>query len=260
MSRGSRALAAVAAGLAALLAAPVSHAEETAQPVVRIAGDRLTVDVRDVPVPELLQALARATGAAVRGATDGQARVSARFDDVGLTDGLERLLGRNSFALVYAADGSLRAIKLLGRGPDAVAIKPEAPPAEPLIVPIALTAPFDNHAPIAIDGLLARALGKDHVTFAELTRTTLHHADRAVREAALRASVRAVEEEPALRAHVVGALRGLDDQALARLVRRYGGINTAEALEGVTRQAQGADLRERARSLLPYVAETSPGG
>jgi hypothetical protein len=92
---------------------------------VDLRGDRLTVRARQVPLEDALAAIASRLGAEVHGRVGGPRTVDVEFEDVALPDGLARLLGRESFALVYGKAGTLRRIHLLG-GPHDIGVAPDA--------------------------------------------------------------------------------------------------------------------------------------
>jgi hypothetical protein len=81
---------------------------------VRYAKDRLTVHAQSMPLTDIVSEIARQSGAAIVGEVRGPREVSEDFEDVPLANGLERLLGEQSFTLRYTREGNLRTIKLLG--------------------------------------------------------------------------------------------------------------------------------------------------
>lgn len=108
---------------------------------VDLRGDRITVRARQVPLEDALAAIASRLGAEVRGRLGGTRTVDVEFENVALPDGLARLLGRESFALVYGRAGTLRSIRLLGGPHDSRAVPADvvtaatAPPAAPAVPP-----------------------------------------------------------------------------------------------------------------------------
>jgi hypothetical protein len=71
--------------------------------VVLVEGDRLTVQVDRVPLPLVLQQLARQAGLRVSGSdAAGDVVVSAAFRDVPLDEGIRRLLRAQPHVLVFA--------------------------------------------------------------------------------------------------------------------------------------------------------------
>ncbi len=237
-----------------------------ADPVVRYHEDRLSVHAADVPVPQFLDVLGARTGATIAGPVEQDAHVSAEFDDVPLNEGLERAIGKNSFALIYDRAGRLRAVKLLARGSaTAVAYAPPAPKpaASPLdtpylFLPIGLTSPFQAHAPIPVDGALAKALGTTTATFEQLVDATVHDADPAVRAEAIRVAVTAVDQEDHLRDALTSSVGSLDDALLARLVDRMTSGHGEEVLRGIAEHSGRDELRSRSESLLRQLKAPQP--
>src|SRR5581483_9010139 len=102
--------AAVLLGLASLVALAADADEGR---LVVVHGDALTVRLVNVPVTEVLEDIARQSGADIRGTVRKPREISAEFADVPLADALQRLLGDQAFALVYSSTGDLRAVKLV---------------------------------------------------------------------------------------------------------------------------------------------------
>ena len=81
---------------------------------VRYRDDRMSVDLKRVPLSDVIDELSRQSGAAIRGKTHKPQELSLRFDDVPLPTALERVLGEQSFALRYGPGGQLVAVELMG--------------------------------------------------------------------------------------------------------------------------------------------------
>src|SRR2546427_8197190 len=204
----------MAAGL--VLAAMLSWrnaraAEDAPAPLIRYSNDALTVRLSGVPNSEILEELARQSGAEIRGQVREAREVTADFQSVPLPEALARLLGEQDFALVYGKGGRLKAVRLLG-GSRAGA------PTSPTVPPTAAVAPFpgslpeliDRHPPVPVAGQLADALGAQSATLRQLLELSLHHEDPAVRTEALRTGIATIEKEPALRAAVISELSNAD--------------------------------------------------
>src|SRR5438477_11908968 len=101
--------------VAGALACLVAVAAAAEAPIVRYADDRLTVHAEHAPVAAVLTEVARATGATLRGAVSDR-EVTIDLRDVRLEEALDRLLGKDNFALVYASDGHVSAIELVADG------------------------------------------------------------------------------------------------------------------------------------------------
>lgn len=75
--------------------------------VLVVQGDRLTVELKGVPLGAVLADLARQAGLRVAlSEATGQDLVSARFRNMPLDQGIRRLLGPRSYVLVYAPRAS----------------------------------------------------------------------------------------------------------------------------------------------------------
>ena len=114
-------------------------AEDAPAPLIRYSNDALTVRLSGVPNSEILEELARQSGAEIRGQVREAREVTADFESVPLPEALARLLGEQTFALVYDKGGRLKAVRLLGGSQEvAEASAPPAgatPPAAAAILP-----------------------------------------------------------------------------------------------------------------------------
>jgi hypothetical protein len=215
---------------------------------ITLQGDRLTVRVADVPIEEVLQAVAAPSKAEIRGAVQEPRPVTIDFADVPLQDGLGRLLGEQNFVLTYREDGSLKALNLLGA--------PLEPSAEARIVkdsPTATTQPPAASAAdvlqrsVPVSGKLQQFLGQSTATMQQLIDITMRQDDAALRREAVSAGMSAIDSAPDLRATVVRSLRGSGDQVLTSLL---GSLPQDRAHEIVTQMATSSRIPEiRARSL-----------
>src|SRR2546427_12127778 len=82
--------------------------------VLHYGNDRLTVNVQEVPLVEVVTEIAHQSGADLRGQVCRPRDVSAAFEGEPLAAALERLLGEQNFTLRYGRDGQLQVIQLLG--------------------------------------------------------------------------------------------------------------------------------------------------
>ena len=94
---------------------PFAHAQESvkalqseAQPsdgarVIQFANDRLTVQVHEVPLQELLQEIARQSGLTLVLAGPMDERMTIQFEQLPFDKGLQRILRGQTFGLQYAA-------------------------------------------------------------------------------------------------------------------------------------------------------------
>ncbi|HWP66166.1 MAG TPA: hypothetical protein VNO26_09660, partial [Candidatus Limnocylindria bacterium] len=114
-------LLALVAGAAA---AASSSAAPAAAPSVTVRDGRVTASLRQAPLDAVIAALARETGAEVRGALPEPRTVTLDLDAVPLEAALERLLGSRSFTLTYDAEGRLKRLALPAGGATAAAAPP----------------------------------------------------------------------------------------------------------------------------------------
>jgi len=241
------------AGLAGTVQAAEKPAGASAPLVVRYHDEKLTVRATDAATADVLQELARSTGASIQGAQPTMPHISADFENVPLVEGLSRLFGKNSFNVVYGRHG-LREIRLLGSGP---AVSVHAKPAEPEELPPSATMlagtlmlPLRNHSPIPISGILAHALGTNAATFDQLVKAALHDENSQVRDAAAKVCIQTVEADPTLTQSVQNAVGGMDDQALTVAAQHLGGPNVEEFVHAIATNANEPDIRSRAAAVV----------
>lgn len=270
---GRRLLVGLVAGSLLVVFAAASSA---AAAVVELTGGRLTVDARDVPLPDLLGLVARRASFRLTFARAPIETVTAAFSDVPLDEAVRRLLRGHSFVLVYEADQRLSEVRLVG--PDgaatlSVADRRHAGPGESAerAAEIAAPTPVPAAAPV-----------HPTPTVRELARTVAEDEDAAVRARATAAlaalggadaisALRTALEDAAaiVRVHAVHALSRAeraaaipvlsavlagdrDPQVRLAAARALGSVPTADArlaLEGATRDANPA-VRDEARRAL----------
>ncbi len=225
-------------------------AEDTPAPLIRYSNDALTVRLSGVPNSEILEELARQSGAEIRGQVREPREVTADFKSVPLPEALARLLGEQNFALVYRKGGRLKAVRLLGddlAGAPTTTTLP-ATPAAPF--PGSLAELIDRHPPVPVAGQLADALGAQSATLRQLLDLSLHHGDPAVRAEAVRTGIAAVEAEPTLRTAVIGELSNADSAFLSALLRASASEQAEDVAMQVLRDSRAAEIRVKALSVL----------
>ncbi len=245
----------------ALQPGPALAAAAGSSPIVTYRSDRLSVRLEGVPLGEVLAELGRVSGAAIQGAPRDPRDITARFDDVPLSEALHRLLGDQNFMLRYGEGDRLRTIELFGgpQEPREVITSPAAGPAggsspaagskmpQSLAVAIGV---LERHPPVAVTGQLAQALGGNTATFRQLFDAAMHQQDQAVRGEAVRASLEALDAEPDLRSNVMRVLGEVDDAALGQLLRGVAGTRAEEIANGVATEAKAGELRSKALGVL----------
>jgi len=256
------AVAPVAAAL--LLVVAGSGVAASAAPVVSVHDDRVTARLDGVPLPDVVRALAAATGADVRGTPDPDRRVTTDLADVPLVDAMPRILGSESFTLKYRTDGRLAAIVLLG-APSAApppaatpAAGSEAPsPAGPKGFPLVLSRAVSRHRPVALPDALAAAMGAPTATFPELLDRAMRDDDGVTRTEASMVVLGALEKESRLRRSFLRSLLRLNDADRAALMAGEDGERFREILEVVAAHSREPSLQKKAATVLGQLAPPS---
>jgi len=251
---------------AVLLSATAGRAAKDAKQTIQYDDDRLTLRVEDALAADILQDVARQSGAEVRGQIPTTRRVSAEFEHAPLKDGLERVLGAQNFTLTYAKDGRLKMIELKGLPEEGqaakavVAVNPasasapaRASTSPPGCIPVTEEAKRRmgtlvsllkaNQVPLS--GRLAATLGRSDASLYSLL-PMVFDADPRKRMAARLASRRALDADPQL----VDAFMALDDAQLIYLGRAAFGDGAGYFIKSVTRRARDRDFRRRAFAIL----------
>src|SRR5262245_62167178 len=237
--------------------APPPPADEAPARVIKYSNDALTVQLKDVPLPEVLADLGRQAGAEIRGGVLNTRSVTAEFDAVPLPEALHRLLGDQNFALVYGEGGRLRAIKLLG-GPQqdgvSVAVTGATPPPPTPAAPSSSLQPLvsllTSHPPIQVNGRLAQVLGSTTVTVPQVLEMAVESQEAEVRREAVHAGLSILESDPQLRATFMGTLNSVDDAEVANAFRAVAGEHAEETMTQIMGQSRGSDLRIKAAGYL----------
>src|SRR5262245_11174210 len=249
---------------AVLVSATVGRAAKDAKQTIQYDDDRLTLRVEDALAADILQDVARQSGAEVRGQIPTTRRVSAEFEHAPLKDGLERVLGAQNFTLTYAKDGRLKTIELKGLpeegqaaivsvNPPSASAPSGASASPPGCIPTTEEAKRRmgtlvyllkaNQVPLS--GRLASTLGRSEASLYSLL-PMVFDGDPRKRMAARLASRRALDADP----QVVDAFMALDDAQLIYLTRSAFGDRAGYFIKSVTRRARDRDFRRRAFALL----------
>jgi len=230
-------------------------AEDAPAPLIRYSNDALTVRLSGVPNSEILEELARQSGAEIRGQVREAREVTADFESVPLPEALARLLGEQTFALVYGKGGRLKAVRLLGGSQEVAEASAKPPTATPPTVPGApslssLAELIDRYPPVPVTGQLADALGAQSATLRQLLDLSLHHGDPAVRAEAVHTGITAVEAQPELRTAVIHELSNADNAFLSDLLRTSASGQAEDVAAQVLRDAIMPEIRVKASSVL----------
>jgi hypothetical protein len=216
---------------------------------VEYADGRLTAQLENADLVEVLREVARQSGLEIRGMPAEAAPVSVTLDDEPLADALPRLLAGQSFMLTYGTTG-LKGVKLLNGSDLTPWVIPAGVPGwtdpEPTEETGSLAA---SHRLVAIGGRLARAMGAEQTSFSEITAVALQSPDARVRADALRIALRILSDEPELQGDLVRTLDGFDDAALARWLERTAGEHAPEVARRAAKSAGSGPIRQRAAAV-----------
>lgn len=265
MPRGTRIVVVLVAVVAACGGGLATAADEPSPRRIEYRDDRLTVQLTQVSVTEILDEIARQAGAEIRGAIRDERPVSADFAELPLNEGLHRLLGAQNFTLVYGQNG-LRVVDLLG-GPQAAVRTPGffAAGSTTSTTVVGSGQGFiqmlAGRPPLPITGRMATTLGATSATYMQLLDAAFHQEDAVVRTDALRTWLSGVEGDAELRQAFVGQVNSFDDSTLAGMVRNAAGSHAEELVLHVATQARATELRVRASTLLQQLRRApAPGG
>lgn len=256
--RGRRALiAGLAISIATTLAAhPAWSADEPAPAQVLYQDDALSIHVTGVPLSEILDEVARQSGAKIRGQPREARDVQADFDSVPLPQALARLLPDQNFALVYGISGCLERIRLIGgtAEPAAIAVVPARVPKPPSVSWLGrLSELIDHHPPVAVDGVLADAVGSGKASLRELIELSLYHDDEAVRAEAVRVGMATLDGEPDFRSAVMEELSGVDSGVLTALLRDSGSDHAEDVAMHVLDRGALPELKVKASAVVQRI-------
>lgn len=217
-----------------MLGAGIARADA---PYLHYADGRLSVRLESVPLDDVLERLAAATGAVISGNVTDARAVSAQFDAVPLEQALSQLLGSENYSLRFGAQGQLSSVTLSG------------PPGVPT-VPVPLRTPtFLRTA--RVTGPLRDALGADDVQLTRLFAAAATHADPAIRRDATRVLVDAIERDATFRTVVVS----MDDAAFAAVLRTHGGDKAPQLAGDIMVAARSYELRAKAARVMAQLRQ-----
>jgi hypothetical protein len=213
---------------------------------IYVERDRVSAEFRDVPAPDVVDAIAVASGAEVVGGVDRADPVSIVLDDVSIAEALDRVLDGQSFTLVYGGDGSIRRIRLLS---NAAAATPGSakPKSARSVKPHEL---FGAEVRVSSAGPLFDELGSDTATLGQLFEIAAKNEQANLRLAAVDAGVTAIEGDPALQGAVDELLDASDDGQLANMARLGAGERAAELVSRILSRTRRPGMRQRAVSVL----------
>jgi hypothetical protein len=237
-------------------AAP-AEAADPAAPIVRYDEDRLSVRVVEMPLAELLDRFADASGAAIRGTVPDR-RVTATLDAVPLAEALTTLLGAHSFMLTYGSGGTLRTVELLATG---MAVSPS-----PVATPEASATPgplAEEEAQakilqrtVRVSGALARAVESEQPSIGRLLHAAVRERRAGVRAEAREVLLTTLADDPDAEAAYLSTLTPVDDAVLAKILRTSSADDGAEAwMAALATRARSEELRRKAAAVLALLQQ-----
>lgn len=237
--------------LAALCAVLPAAAAEPAREI-RYRDDRVTLRLDRVPVTEVVAELAKQSGATVRGEVREARDVTLELTDTPVKEALQRLLGAQSFTLVYGEKGDLKEIELKGGPEDDPRRRAAAAGAKEgdRASWDAMYRLFDRREQLHLDGSLKQAVGKDEAGWDYVANTAIGSDDPRVRREAVRAALRALEGDPELRAAVLAQAKSMSDADFAAFARATCYHRAEDLVRNIARETRMDEFRERARGVL----------
>jgi hypothetical protein len=263
MAGWPRALAIV---LAAAVSGPVARAASDHTGLrVDYRDDRLSAHLEEVPLRQVLDAIAAASGAQIRGQPINDQPVSTDLDAVPIDDALHRLLGSQNFTLSFGSHGQLKTVVLLG-GPEAPAAPSDRPTAAGIVppapaapaFPLSLSRAFTRHRPVPVPEQLAEALGADRATFPQLLEMATVDDDGTHRSQAAQVVLSALERESWLRRSFLRTLHDLDDASLQDIASGESGPRFIALLQFLAAHSREAGLQKKANVVLDQLQPPAP--
>jgi hypothetical protein len=241
-----------------LISASSGLADDPGAPTVKFEQDRLTVRVDAMPLKEVLDRVAKATGATIRGSVPDRT-VTVSVTAAPLSEGLETILGSHSFILKYGSGGAPRAVELLGAG-EPVALVPAATPGVAAVPGVAATpGPLEAEEAqakilqrtVRVSGDLAAAVGSEQPAIGRLLHAVVREPDAGVRAAARDALIAALSGDPEAEAAYLSTLTPVENEVLANMLQKSSAEDGAAAwMAYLAARAPSEALRAKAAAVL----------
>jgi hypothetical protein len=171
---------------------------------------------------------------------------------------MQRILGKQSFSLIFDGEGGLRRIRLINAatppGGPAAATRVAVPPAPVVSTPGQFMA---IEVPISTVGPLAEKLGNSgKATMGQLFELAARSDDAGARVAAVDAGMGAIERDGNLQGSIDSMLTGMDDQTLAMIIRGSAGDRATELMSRVLSRTRRPEFRQRVVNMLRSLRES----
>jgi len=216
-----------------------------------VQDDRITGEFRDMEPAGIIQAIADASGAEIIGGIDANEPMTILLDDVAVDQALDRVLGGQSYTVVYGADGGMRRIRLHG-GPQTAPVRTASKSkskskSSRAVRPHEL---FSVEVKIGPNGPLYDELGTDTTTLGTLFDLATQSEKAHLRLAAVDAGISAVEADSGLQSTVDQLLDTTDDAQLANLASMGAGDRASELVSRILSRTRRPGVRQRAVTIL----------
>jgi hypothetical protein len=249
--------------LATSLVTPAaSPADGAAEPVaVRATATGLSIRAEHAPLEEVLREIAAETGMEVQGGLRSDPEVTVDFEAASFPEAFRRILGDQSFVLIYGSAGRPRAVPLLGSrartwatggGAGAAGARPDgdAPAADSSANAPPMPGSIHRHP---VDGRLARALGSSTGSFNELIEIAAKTDDLALRRDALARGIGILDAEPELRGAILATVRQSSTDQLARYLVFAAGPRAGSVAAAIAEVVGEGEPRERANAVVRQI-------
>ncbi|MEW6268536.1 MAG: hypothetical protein AB1689_04470, partial [Thermodesulfobacteriota bacterium] len=222
---------------------------------VQVTADGIALDVREAPRGDVLRLLAEKTRTDVRGRLADDRPITAKIERASLEEAVRRVLGDQSFLLVYPAGGLTGSLELLGSSGETFTVDvPGSAPGRDEERAAAGDAPPMPGSLRAhpVGGRLSRVLGKSSASFNDLVELASSTDDAALQRAAVEGGLRILDAEPELRTAVLGTVQAFPPEKLARYLVVSMGPRAAGVADAIA-QSVGAGGRAKAEAVVREV-------
>jgi hypothetical protein len=228
---------------------------------VQASETGLSVRASRVSLAEVLRAISTETGIDVRGELRSDPDVDVAFGELPFSEAFRRLLGGQSFLLLYGEGARPVAVELVGSGPAAEALVAAAPPAarvargdgpaDDSVSPNAPPMPGSERRH-PIEGRLARALRAPDGSFNDLIALAARTEDGGLRKEALRRTLGILEAEPELKVSLLATVERSSDDQLAKYLIWAAGPR-AEVVASALAEVVAGEARGRADKVVRQI-------
>jgi hypothetical protein len=235
----------------------LSAAASAAQVDVESADGGIRLRVQRGDPQAVVAELGRVFVADVRGTTLSHEPISLDASFARVDEALRRIVGEQSFVVVYRPDGTPRRIELLGAAVDEPSASKSAPRGfdDSVATVPAAAEPLGNGDAVVVSRRLGSTLGTTRPTLGTLLRSLPALPEARDRREALLALGAAVDRRPELGAAVVSLLDDADEDLLVEAAVGALGADGGRTLHRLIRRTRDPGLRARLERLAARIAE-----